>query len=83
MHYNIPEGVYVAEVSQNSPAEKGGLKKGDIIARLDGREIKSMAGLQDKLSKLRAGTKVKIVVKRSDNGEYKEKECTVTLGKRQ
>ena len=41
-----------------------------------------MTGLQEKLSNTKAGTKVKIVVKRSDNGEYKEKTLTITLGKK-
>jgi serine protease Do len=81
-YYNIPEGVYVGEVSEGSPAEEAGLKKGDIIVKFDGRDITTMTGLQEKLSQKKAGTKVKIVVKRSDDGEYKEKTLTVTLGKK-
>ena len=56
--------------------------KGDIITKFDGKDITSMTGLKEKLSTKKAGTKVKIVVKRSDNGEYKEKTLTVTLGKK-
>ncbi len=81
-YYNIPKGVYVGEVSQGSPAEEGGMIQGDIIVKFDGKDIASMTGLQDKLSRTKAGTKVSIVVKRSDNGEYKEKTLTVTLGKK-
>lgn len=81
-YYNMPEGVFVKEVSEDSPAKAGGLLSGDIITEFNGREITSMTGLQEKLSKLKAGTKVKVVVKRSDNGEYKEKTLTVTLGKK-
>jgi serine protease Do len=81
-YYNIPEGVYVGEVSEGSPAEEAGLKKGDIIVKFDGRDVTTMTGLQEKLSQKKAGTKVKIVVKRSDDGEYKEKTLTVTLGKK-
>lgn len=81
-YYNIPQGVYVGEVSEGSPAEEAGLQKGDIIVKFDGRDVTTMTGLQEKLSKKKAGTEVTIVVKRSDDGEYKEKTLTVTLGKK-
>lgn len=81
-YYNIPEGVYVGEVSEDSPAEEAGLQKGDIIVKFDGKDVTTMTGLQEKLSKKKAGTEVTIVVKRSDDGEYKEKTLTVTLGKK-
>lgn len=81
-YYNMPQGVYVSEVSSDSPAQNGGMKKGDIIVKFAGKEISSMTGLQEKLTNTKAGTKVKIVVKRSDNGEYKEKTLTITLGKK-
>ena len=81
-YYNMPQGVYVSEVSSDSPAQNSGMKKGDIIVKFAKKEITSMTGLQEKLSNTKAGTKVKIVVKRSDNGEYKEKTLTITLGKK-
>lgn len=81
-YYNIPEGVFVKEVSEGSPAEKAGMLAGDIITEFNGREVTSMSSLQEKLSKLKAGTKVKVVVKRANDGEYQEKTLTVTLGKK-
>ncbi len=41
-----------------------------------------MSSLQERIAKTKAGTKVKVVVKRSDDGEYKKKTLTVTLGKK-
>lgn len=79
-YYNMPTGVFVGEVSENSPAEAAGMMKGDIITKFNGREITSMTSLQEKLGKLEAGTEVEVVVKRSNNGEYKERTLTVTLG---
>lgn len=81
-YYNMPEGVYVSEVTSDSPAEDGGMKSGDIIVKFDGKDVTTMTGLQEKLSNTNAGTKVKVVVKRSDDGEYKEKTLTITLGKK-
>lgn len=79
-YYNMPEGVYVREVSSGSPAEDAGIQSGDIIVKIGDREVKSMSSLQERLTTLKAGTKVKVVVKRSNNGEYQEKTVTVTLG---
>lgn len=81
-YYNIPLGVYVREVTEDSPAAQAGLQTGDIITELDGKEIKTMTGLQEKLAKLKAGSEVKVVIQRTDNGSYKEQALTVTLGKK-
>jgi serine protease Do len=48
------EGALVASVGQNSPAEKAGLKTGDIILEFDGKKIITMRTLP----KVVAGTKV-------------------------
>ncbi len=79
-YYNAPLGFYVGEVSENSPAEEAGMLTGDIIVKFDGRDITSSEGLYEKLKTKKAGEKVEIVVERSNNGEYKEKTLTVTLG---
>ena len=76
----MPLGVFVGEVSENSPAEEAGMLSGDIITKFDGRDITTMEGLSEKLRTKKAGEKVKVVVNRSDNGEYKEKTLTITLG---
>lgn len=81
-YYNMPTGAFISEVSKDSPAEKAGMQKGDIVVKFNGRDITSMTGLQERIAKTKAGTKVKVVVKRSDNGEYKNKTLTVTLGKK-
>lgn len=81
-YYHIPEGIYVGEISDNSPAGKGGMKMGDVITRFNGKDTTTMEGLQEKLGRCRAGDTVEVVVKRADNGEYKDVRLTVTLGKK-
>ena len=49
-----PRGALIASVSENSPADKAGLKAGDIILTFDGKEIETMRNLP----KAVAGTKV-------------------------
>tara|TARA_B100000029_G_scaffold181790_1_gene179448 strand:- start:3508 stop:4923 length:1416 start_codon:yes stop_codon:yes gene_type:complete len=55
------EGALVASVSENSPADKAGIKDGDIILEFDGKRVDTMR----KLPKLVAQTKVgkKVIVK--------------------
>ncbi len=79
-YYNMPEGVYVGSVSEDSPAEKAGLLPGDIIVEYDGKETITTDALEERLSYSKAGTEIKLLVKRLDSGEYKDKEITVVLG---
>lgn len=80
--YGMPEGIYVAEVSNGSPAQKAGLKRGYIITALNGKETKSMEQLQEKLQRCHAGDEGTITVQVADNGSYKEKSLSVTFGKK-
>lgn len=43
--YNLPEGVYVEGVEENSPAAKAGIQKTDIITKIEGNEVKSVSEL--------------------------------------
>ena len=44
------EGILVREVKSGSPAEKAGLKAGDVIIKLDGARIRSVGDLREKLA---------------------------------
>lgn len=83
MGTDIPSGVYVATVTTDSPAEKGGLYANDIIVKFNDRDVSTMDGLQSLLSRKKAGETVTLTVKRQNqNGEYTEKELTIKLGKK-
>ena len=78
----MPKGIYVSQVVSGSPAEEAGIMAGDIITAMNGANVSTMAGLKEKLSIKKAGTKVEITVKRANqNGEYEEKTLKVKLGK--
>ncbi|MSS62702.1 S1C family serine protease [Velocimicrobium porci] len=77
--YNMPTGVYVYEVAKDSAAEEGGMKVGDIIVKINDREISSIEAVKEKVNSLKVGTKITVVVKRNDNGEYKEVKLNITL----
>ena len=79
-YYNIPTGIYVGEVTKNSPADKAGIQAGVIITKINGKEITSMDRMQEILSACRVGDKGKITVCVPDDGGYKEKTLDVTFG---
>ena len=81
--FDMPSGVYVQQVIKSSPAQEAGISAGDVIVSIDGSSVSTMDGLKEKISNLKAGKKVKIVVKRQNQmGTYEKKTLTVTLGKK-
>ena len=81
--FDMPSGVYVQQVIKSSPAQKAGISAGDVIVSFNGSNVSTMDGLKEKISNLKAGKKVKVVVKRQNQmGTYEKKTLTVTLGKK-
>ncbi len=78
--YGMPEGVYIAQVYENTAAEAAGLQKGDIITAFDGDEITSMDELQKELEYYAQGETVEITVMTVGEGGYSEKTVELTLG---
>ncbi len=71
-------GVVLQEVVKNSPAEKSGLKSGDVVLKIGDTEIHQVSDLMKSLRDRRPGEKVRIAVRR-DNEEVV---VEVVLGKR-
>lgn len=80
--YNLPRGVYVAEVIENTGAAASGIQKGDIIVAFEGEEVTQMTQLQELLEYYAAGTSVEITIMRQSDNGYQEQVITVTLGYR-
>ena len=80
--YNMPEGVFVKEVFKGTAAEQYGIKAGDIITSLDGRDIATMEVLHTRLSYYEAGSQVEIIVQRPMQNGYEEVKLSVVLGKK-
>lgn len=80
--YNMPKGVYVAQVVEESAAALAGVMQGDIITRFDGRNITSMEEIQNLLRYMSAGDTVEVVIKRAQSGEYVEQTLEIVLGRK-
>ncbi len=61
------EGVLVREVNSGSPAEKAGVKSGDVITSLNGDRVRSLGDLREKLAGKRDEKTVKLGVLRNKN----------------
>lgn len=54
------EGIYVAQVSEQSAAMEAGLEEGDVIIKLGGNSVKNSGQMMEQMNKLRPGDTVEI-----------------------
>ncbi|MDE7324999.1 MAG: trypsin-like peptidase domain-containing protein [Lachnospiraceae bacterium] len=80
--YNMPVGLYITRVVEDSAAEKAGVKTGDILTAFDKMAVSGMSQLKNYLQYYKKGEKVEITVKRLHDGNYEEINLTITLGER-
>lgn len=81
---NMPEGVYVSEVTKGGGAEKAGMTRGCIITGINGTTVSSMDDLQEQLQYYAKGDEVELTIQvPQSNGEYQEQSVTVILGAKQ
>ncbi len=79
--YNMPTGVYVAEVIKGGGAEDAGITKGNVITALNGTTVDSMEALQKELGYYEVGKTVSVTIQvPENNGEWTEKTVDVKLG---
>ncbi len=74
--FGVKHGVLVTKVMSGSPAEKGGLKSGDVIVRYNGEPVKNVTDLQLKVINTKPGERVRITVVRDGKGKV----LTVKVG---
>jgi serine protease Do len=73
----VQTGAYIGGVEDDSPAEKAGLKEGDVIVKLNGSTIEDSDDLIRTLERAKPKSDVKLDVVRGDA----HKDLTVTLGR--
>ncbi|WP_434309903.1 S1C family serine protease [Hominifimenecus sp. rT4P-3] len=78
--YGIPSGVLVYSVEEGSPAAQGGLQNQDIITGFEGEKISVYDDLNKLLAYYPGGTVVTVTVQRLEQGQYVEKNLSITLG---
>ena len=76
--YGFKNGVLVQVVTPGGPAEKGGIKVGDIITTIDGRSIKDGDDLVNEIASRRPGSTIRLGYLR----DGKQGDASVTIGDR-
>ncbi len=71
------EGALVTDVTADSPADKGGIKKNDVIVDFNGRAIYDSEDLLKAVRRTKPGTAATVVVERKDG----KKNLQLTVGK--
>jgi serine protease Do len=75
-NFNQSGGVLIGDVTPNTPAASAGLKKGDVIVKLNGQAVSDNNDLRNTISQMAPGTTVKLDIWR----EGKTQDYNVTLG---
>jgi serine protease Do len=63
------KGILVSEVTKNSPGEKAGLKRGDIITKMKDRPVKNIAAFRNDVAMTAPGTKIELTIIRDGKEE--------------
>ena len=77
-HMTQVRGVGVTQIVKDSPAEKAGLRKDDVILRFDGENVSSVRKLNRLVSETSPDQSVKVAISRGGG----EQDLTATIGKR-
>jgi serine protease Do len=78
--YNLSQvrGVGVTRIVKESPAEKAGLRQGDVILHIDGESVTSVRKLNRVVSEIAPDQSVRVTISRGGS----EQELTATMGRR-
>lgn len=75
----VPEGIYISEVEEGSPAFSAGVQAGDILKKVDGKELPSVKDFEDDLLKKNPGDTVRLTVLRNNGNAYVDLEFSCPL----
>lgn len=80
--YDMPVGVYVTSIENNSPAYFSGIMIGDIIIDINGRTISNLFSIERAMCEFEPGTEVTVKVQRKGREGYVPIEFTITLSEK-
>jgi S1-C subfamily serine protease len=62
---NLPQGAYVQDVQQGSPADKAGIQQGDVIVKIDGQQLDDNNTLATIIAKEKVGQTITLTIYRN------------------
>ncbi len=66
---NLPQGAYVQGVQQGSPADNAGIQQGDVILKIDGKQINDTNTLADVIAKDKVDQTITVTISRDSNNQ--------------
>jgi photosystem II stability/assembly factor-like uncharacterized protein len=75
---DVAGGVKVTQVTADGPAAKAGIKAGDVVTAVEGKEVKSLEALMNEVLDRKSGDTIKLAVQR----DTQQTQIAVTLGTR-
>lgn len=78
-NFSMPEGIFVAQVYEDTGADRAGLVRGDIITAVNGVTVKNQEELTKQLSYYKAGETVEITIMQGSPTGFQAKNVQVTL----
>lgn len=79
--YGLPDGIFIKEVDMDSPAVIAGLQVGDVIVKVDGKDVLTETQFEEYMISAEPEQKMSITVKRQgSDDQYKEVNCRAELG---
>jgi serine protease Do len=71
-----PKGAYIGDVVKNGPAERGGLRKGDVVVTYQGKPVTDGSMLRNEVANTTIGSDAKVTILRGG----KKQELTIRIG---
>jgi serine protease Do len=78
--HELPKGVYVKEVTMDSPAMDAGLQSGDVIQKVNGDEVATVGALSNALLALEPEETYPVEIMREGKNGYQKITCKVKVG---
>ena len=79
--YNLPLGFYISNIVSGSNAENSDLEVGNIITKIDNKDIESFSDLSDVIYEKKLNDTALLTIQYKEGNNYKEKEITVKFSK--
>ncbi|HKL80525.1 MAG TPA: trypsin-like peptidase domain-containing protein [Mobilitalea sp.] len=80
--FNMPIGIYINGIVEDSPAEQAGMKQGYIITEINDIKVETIEDLTNALSYHKVGDTVTLAVSYLDTGGYEEMNLSIVLAKK-
>ena len=77
----LPKGIYIKQVSPDSPAMQAGIQVGDVLTKIDSKEILTAEQYEDCIMNAKDGQQSTVTVKRMGaDGKYQDLRFKVVFG---